>query len=123
MRAFVQPGLDLASHHGTRAPAVARFIGRVLFDPSPRIRQLFADQVDPVEGRYLDALRNSAPHQDADTVAFGYTTMLGLLALHQAATFTPIRWRTNPPTPGPHDDPERLIAFLTAGLTHILNPD
>jgi AcrR family transcriptional regulator len=116
VRAFVEPGLELIRHHGARGPAVAKFIGRVLFDPSPQIRQLFADQVDPVEGRYLEALRDAAPHADAGAVLFGYTSMLGLLALRQAATFSTVRWRGDPPA----DDGERLIAFVTAGLNHIL---
>jgi AcrR family transcriptional regulator len=117
VRAFVEPGLDLTSHHGARGAAVAKFIGRVLFDPSPRIRQLFADQVDPVEGRFLDALRAAAPGRDGDTVVFGYTSMLGMLALHQAATFTTVRWRGNRSRP----DREQLIAFISAGLTQGLH--
>jgi hypothetical protein len=128
VRAFIEPGLDLAGHYGGQGPAVARFLGRVLFDPSPRMRQVFADQVDPVEGRYLDALRHALPGHDADTVLFGYTSMLGLLALHQADAFTGIRWRSEP---GPADDGpavlrtstrERLIAFVPAGLTRGLTP-
>jgi hypothetical protein len=51
VRAFIEPGLDLADHHGGQGSAVARFLGRVLFDPSPRIRQVFVDpqtQLGPV---------------------------------------------------------------------------
>jgi AcrR family transcriptional regulator len=118
VRAFVEPAMDLASHHGARGPAVAKFLGRVLFDPSPRIRQLFADQVDPVEGRYLDALRDATDGQDTSTVVFGYTSMIGMVALHQAAAFGAIRWRGGHAEPGSPDDRERLIAFVTAGLTH-----
>lgn len=122
VRAFVEPGLELIDHHGERGPAVAKFIGRVLFDPSPRIRQLFADQVDPVEGRYLEALRLALPDRDTDTILFGYTSMLALLAVQQAATFTEVRWHLS--ADGTNDsDPrssarERLVAFVTAGLTH-----
>ncbi|GAA3390382.1 hypothetical protein GCM10020369_44110 [Cryptosporangium minutisporangium] len=130
VRAFVEPGLLLDSHHSDRRPAVARFIGRVLFDPSARIRQLFADQVDPVEGRFLDALGAALPDQDADTVRFGYTSMLGLLALHQAATFSAIKCRPaegkGAASEAPSSDEglacERLVGFLTAGLTHGLRP-
>ncbi len=123
VRAFVEPGLDLIRRHGDRGPAVARFIGGVLFDPSPRIRQLFADHVDPVEGRYLDALRRVLPDQDPDTILFGYTSMLGLLALHQAGAFTDLQWRRlavdaeHSHTLASAAERERLIAFLTAGLT------
>jgi AcrR family transcriptional regulator len=126
VRAFVEPGLDLLDHHGDRGPAVARFIGRVLFDPSPRIRQLFADQVNPVEGRFLDALRLALPDRDADTILFGYTTMLGVLALHQAATFTSVRWQfgTGQARESDRDrDRERMVAFLTVGLTRGLPAD
>jgi len=120
VRAFVEPGLDLTRHHGVRGPAVAKFIGRVLFDPSRRIRELFADQVDQVEGRYLDALRDAAPGAGAGAILFGYTSMLGLLALHQAATFAALHWRHTSATSDSHDDRERLITFLTAGLSQIL---
>jgi AcrR family transcriptional regulator len=129
VRAFVEPGLDLAGHHGEQGPAVARFLGRVLFDPSPRIRQVFAEQVDPVEGRYLDALRQALPGHDANTFLFGYTSMLGLLALHQADAFAGIRWRRKAgPTDADLADSrtstcERLIAFIVAGLTHGLAPE
>lgn len=117
VRAFVEPGLELVDRHGERGPSVARFVGRVLFDPSPRIRQLFADQVDPVEGRYRDALRRALPDQDEAAVRFGYASMLALLAQQQAGTFGAITWRRDQPATGASDR-ERLVAFLTAGLTH-----
>jgi AcrR family transcriptional regulator len=123
VRAFVEPGLDLARYHGDRGPAVARFIGAVLLDPSPRIRQLFADHVDPVEGRYLEALGHALVDHDSATVVFAHTSMLGLLALYQVGAFTDIQWRLKPsntPRADPRD-PERLIGFLTAGLTHGLS--
>lgn len=127
VRAFVEPGLDLINHHGERGPAVARFVGGVLFDPSPRIRQLFAEQVDPVEGRYLDALRAALPDQAPDGVLFGYTSMLGLLALRQRGALADVGWRG--PRDGASDraaggalERERLVAFLTAGFTDLARP-
>jgi AcrR family transcriptional regulator len=86
VRAFVEPGLSPDS-------AVARFLGRVISEPDPRIRQLFSEQVAPVEGRYEAALGR-----------FPYACMLGLLAVHQARAFDAL------------DDGERLIAFITAGV-------
>lgn len=86
VRAFVEPGLS-------PDPSAARFIGRVLSEPDPRIRQLFAEQVGPVEGRYEAALGS-----------FPYACMLGLLAVHQSGAFSAL------------DDGERLIEFITAGV-------
>jgi AcrR family transcriptional regulator len=86
VRAFVEPGLSPER-------AVARFLGRVISEPDPRIRQLFAEQVAPVEGRYEAALGR-----------FPYACMIGLLAVHQTGAFPAL------------DDGERLIEFITAGV-------
>lgn len=117
VRAFVEPGLELAAHHGDRAPGVVRFIATVALDPSPRIRELFAEQVDPVEGRFLDTLQQVLPEHDPAVVRFGYTGMVGLLALHQAGTLTQLtRQGTDPHKLPTETERDRLVAFLTAGL-------
>ncbi|TCN29992.1 TetR family transcriptional regulator [Kribbella orskensis] len=114
IRAFIEPGLDLVLRRGERGPVVARFIGRVAFDPSQRIRELYAAESDPVEARYLAALQAALPRAAAESVAFGYVNMLGLLALHQSQALTR--------APGTEDveDPgklaENLIAFLVAAF-------
>ncbi|MEU4395281.1 TetR family transcriptional regulator [Kribbella sp. NPDC023855] len=84
IRAFIEPGLDLVLRRGERGPVVARFIGRVAFDPSQRIRELYAAESDPVEARYLAALQAALPEAAPEAVAFGFVNMLGLLALHQS---------------------------------------
>ncbi|MFC5265928.1 TetR family transcriptional regulator [Kribbella qitaiheensis] len=114
IRAFIEPGLDLVLRRGERGPVVARFIGRVAFDPSQRIRELYAAESDPVEARYLEALQAALPRAAPESVAFGYVNMLGLLALHQSQALTR--------APGTEDveDPgklaENLIAFLVAAF-------
>lgn len=114
IRAFIEPGLDLVLRRGERGPVVARFIGRVAFDPSQRIRELYAAESDPVEARYLAALQAALPRAAPESVAFGYVNMLGLLALHQSQALTR--------APGTEDveDPgklaENLIAFLVAAF-------
>jgi AcrR family transcriptional regulator len=121
VRAFVEPGLELTRRHGERGTAVARFIGRVICDPDPRIRQLFAAQVDPVEGRYLAALRRALPDLDDDTVNFAYTNMLGLLGLHQSgalATMLGPALPDNAPGEAATRIGERLIAFIAAGISN-----
>ena len=47
IRAFIEPGLELVLRRGERGPVVARFIGRIAFDPSQRIRELYAAESDP----------------------------------------------------------------------------
>ncbi|TCM41722.1 TetR family transcriptional regulator [Kribbella sp. VKM Ac-2568] len=114
IRAFIEPGLDLVLRRGERGPVAARFIGRVAFDPSQRIRELYAAESDPVEARYLTALQAALPRAAPESVAFGYVNMLGLLALHQSQALTR--------APGTEDveDPgklaENLIAFLVAAF-------
>ncbi|TKK74440.1 TetR family transcriptional regulator [Kribbella jiaozuonensis] len=118
IRAFIEPGLELVLRRGERGAVVARFIGRIAFDPSRRIRELYAAESDPIESRYLAALQRALPQASPDAVAFGYMNMLGLLALHQSQALSP--------TPGAAgsgataEDPgklaENLVAFLVAAF-------
>jgi AcrR family transcriptional regulator len=117
VRAFVEPGLELVLRRGERGAVVARFIGRIAFDPSRRIRELYAAESDPIETRYLAALQRALPHASPDAVAFGYLNMQGLLALHQSQALSP------PPGAadlGNTEDPgklaENLVAFLVAAF-------
>jgi AcrR family transcriptional regulator len=114
IRAFIEPGLDLVLRRGERGAIVARFIGRVAFDPSPRIRELYAAESEPIEKRYLTALQRALPHASPAAVAFGFVNMLGLLALHQSQALS-----RAPGTEDP-DDPsklaENLVAFLVAAF-------
>jgi len=114
IRAFIEPGLDLVLRRGDRGAIVARFIGRVAFDPSPRIRELYAAESEPIEKRYLTALQRALPRAAPEAVAFGFVNMLGLLALHQSQALS-----RAPGTDDP-DDPsklaENLVAFLVAAF-------
>jgi len=116
VRAFVEPGADLLEGHGAD---VARFIGRMVSEPDPRARQIFAEQVDPVEGRYLIALGRALPGLDDDGIRFAYTSMLGLLGLHQSGAFAVVEWPqlTGSRAGSSGDaDRERLVAFITGGI-------
>ncbi|WP_433009375.1 TetR family transcriptional regulator [Kribbella sp. CA-294648] len=119
IRAFVEPGLDLVLRRGERGPVVARFIGRVAFDPSQRIRELYAAESDPVEARYLAALQAALPDAEPEAVAFGFVNMLGLLALHQSQALSRAPGG-EPVGPGGEEEPgrlaENLIAFLVAAF-------
>lgn len=82
--AFVSAGLDLTRSHGHRSERIARFVGRVIFDPSPQMRELFAEEVDEVEDRYRVALIRALPELSADEVSFRYQAMVGLLGMRQS---------------------------------------
>jgi AcrR family transcriptional regulator len=122
IRAFIEPGLELVLRRGERGAVVARFIGRIAFDPSQRIRELYAAESDPIEKRYLSALQGALPDATPEAVAFGYVNMLGLLALHQSQALQ----QSLPRAPGvaaievtPQDPgvlAENLIAFLVAAF-------
>ncbi|TWD79205.1 TetR family transcriptional regulator [Kribbella amoyensis] len=114
IRAFIEPGLDLVLRRGERGAIVARFIGRVAFDPSQRIRELYAAEADPVESRYLAALQRALPRAAPESVEFGYFNMLGLLALHQSQALSKAPGAVETEDPGRLA--ENLIAFLVAAF-------
>lgn len=115
IQAFVGPGTSLVARHGPQGKSIARFIGRVMFEPDPQIRRLFAAEVGPTEGRYLQALARALPHLPADEVAFRYQAMVGLIALHQAGTLPDLQ----PPghlDSAQDDDTTRLITLITGAF-------
>lgn len=114
IRAFIEPGLDLVLRRGERGAVAARFIGRIAFDPSRRIRELYAAESDPIETRYLAALQAALPHAAPEAVAFGYVNMLGLLALHQSQALSRAPGLEEAEDPGKLA--ENLIAFLVAAF-------
>ncbi|MDX2973335.1 TetR/AcrR family transcriptional regulator [Kribbella solani] len=127
IRAFIEPGLELVLRRGERGAVVARFIGRIAFDPSRRIRELYAAESEPVESRYLAALQQALPQASPEAVAFGYVNMLGLLALHQSQALAPTpSVEKAGAEPLGADDPgklaENLIAFLVAAFNQGLRP-
>jgi AcrR family transcriptional regulator len=114
IRAFIEPGLELVLRRGERGAVVARFIGRIAFDPSQRIRELYAAESDPIEKRYLAALQAALPHATPEAVSFGYVNMLGLLALHQSQALSRAPGVTETEDPGKLA--EDLITFLAAAF-------
>jgi AcrR family transcriptional regulator len=116
IRAFVEPGLDLVLRRGERGPVVARFIGRIAFDPSQRIRELYAVESDPVEARYLTALQAALPRAAPESVEFGFMNLLGLLALHQSQAIARPLGDPSEPNEDPGKLAENLIAFLVAAF-------
>ncbi|HKS47641.1 MAG TPA: TetR/AcrR family transcriptional regulator [Amycolatopsis sp.] len=117
VRVFVEPGLALASPRGQSA-AVARFIGRVLSEPSPRIRETVAEQLYPVDARFLAALGRALPDRDEGGIKFVYASMVGLLGVWQSGALDQLnRAPGQRVTPGTTTaDAERVIAFITAGI-------
>jgi AcrR family transcriptional regulator len=117
VRAFVATGASIVERSGERGPTVARFLGRVMFEPDPAIRRLFGTEVAPVEGQYLNALQAALPELPPDEVAFRYRAMVGLLGLHQSGTLGDLHpWRPADAAGDTAPETERLIALLTAGL-------
>ncbi|MEU0807932.1 TetR/AcrR family transcriptional regulator [Streptomyces sp. NPDC005970] len=117
VRAFVMTGARLVGRSGERGASVARFLGRVMAEPDPAIRRLFATEVGPVEGRYLDALRAALPQLSAAEVAFRFRAMVGLLGLHQSSALGDLHPGDAAEGAAPGDDDAgRLVTFLTAAF-------
>lgn len=81
--AFVSAGLVLANRGSSYDADLARFLGRVVCDPDPRLRRAFSSEVASVEGRYLDELVRALPGRRRCDVEYRFRSMVGLLALHQ----------------------------------------
>jgi AcrR family transcriptional regulator len=117
VRAFVVTGASLVERSGERGPAVARFLGRVMFETDPAIRRLFGNEVALVEGQYLDALQSALPQLPPEEVAFRYRAMVGLLGLHQSNKLADLHpGHPAKTTEAPDTETEWLITLLTAGL-------
>lgn len=117
VRAFVITGASLVDRHGPRGTRVARLLGRVMCEPDPAIRRIFAMEVSPVEGRYLEALVAALPRLPSEEAAFRYRAMVGLLALHQAGTLADLHPGEVDTTSGGDCDPvEQLVIMLSAML-------
>ncbi|MER5209107.1 TetR/AcrR family transcriptional regulator [Streptomyces sp. NPDC002838] len=117
--AFVRTGANLTRKRKDGTPAVVRLLGRVLVEPDPEIRRLFAQEVEAVEGRYLGELIRALPALPPDEVAFRYRVMVGLLALHQAGALADLAPHGTPagsaPAPmGPDKETERLVDAVLA---------
>lgn len=117
VRAFIEPAVSLEERHGERAGSVARFVSQVMFEPEPEIRQLFAAEVGPAEGRYLDALIEALPQLPASEVAFRYRAMVGLLALHQIGTLSDLQPFDRRPKDRAADEAQRLINLIIGAVT------
>jgi AcrR family transcriptional regulator len=122
VRAFVEPGIGLTQTDGSRGSDIARFIGRVMGEPDARVREIFAQQVEPIEGRYLTALRRALPELDASAAEFAYASMVGLLSVYQSGAFATLAWPPQTDS-GAHTgdseaavERERLVAFITGGI-------
>jgi AcrR family transcriptional regulator len=115
VRAFVTTGASLVARHGERRREVARFIGRVMCEPEPEVRRLFAAEVGPVEGRYAQMLAKALPHLTAEEVGFRYQAMVGLMALHQTGTLADLHpsFQSGPADRTSSDAIEQLVAMLT----------
>ncbi|WP_395107606.1 TetR/AcrR family transcriptional regulator [Actinomadura sp. SCN-SB] len=115
VRAFVTTGASLVARHGERERQVARFIGRVMCEPEPEVRRLFAAEVGPVEGRYAQVLAKALPHLTAEEVAFRYQAMVGLIALHQSGTLADLHpsFQGGPAARASSDATEQLVVMLT----------
>ncbi|WP_283133195.1 TetR/AcrR family transcriptional regulator [Rhizohabitans arisaemae] len=126
VRAFVEPGVALTTGHGVNGSVVERFIGRMMGESDPRVRQIFADQVDRVEGRYLAAMARALPGRDEGDVRFAYTSMLGLLSLHQSGVFTAVEWPRRQTSGAQREgseiiESERLVDFITGGILSLFS--
>jgi AcrR family transcriptional regulator len=117
VRAFVTTGASIVERSGERGPAIARFLGRVMFETDPAIRRLFGTEVASAEGQYLDALEAALPHLTPAEVAFRYRAMVGLLGLHQSGSLGDLHPGRPAEAAGDAEaETERLITLLTAGL-------
>ncbi|MFG3259798.1 TetR/AcrR family transcriptional regulator [Streptomyces sp. NPDC048172] len=125
VHAFVSTGIHLiptpnettdpTTAHHEHGEHTARFIGRVISDPSPQMRTIFSDEVRDVEGRYKEAVIRALPHLPRNEAVLRHTAMIGLLGLWQSGALLDLNPNENPSEDSP-DTETRLITYLVAGF-------
>jgi len=117
VRAFVMTGVSVVERGGKRRAELARFLGRVMCEPDPAIRRLFADEVGPAERQYLDALVAALPDVPPQEVGFRYRAMVGLLGLYQSGVLSDLHpGRAEGARLTAEQETSYLVALLTMGL-------
>ena len=115
VRALIGPMLELQ-----RLPGHANLpmlVGRMYTDPSPRIRQLFVDELGETAQRFRAALRRSLPDLPPTDLYWRIGFMIGSTAITMAAS-----WIIQMMSRGLCDPSDveatldRLVAFVVAGL-------
>lgn len=108
IRAYVTPHLMLC-----REPAAhdyMRLMTNYARAPESAARRLFDTVIEPVRGRYLNALGEAAPEVEADDLRRLFTAIIGMMvSLPWDRTYESVAGRSAMPS-----DPEQLIRVVTA---------
>ncbi len=122
VRALIGPMLELQCLPGHAN--LPMLVGRMYTDPSPRIRQLFVDELGETARRFRAALRRSLPGLPPTDLYWRIGFMIGATAITMAAS-----WIIQMMSRGLCDPSDvegtldRLVGFVVAGLESPLPAD
>ncbi len=115
VRALIGPMLELQ-----RLPGHANLpmlVGRMYTDPSPRIRQLFVDELGETARRFRKALQRSLPDLPPTDLYWRIGFMIGATAITMAASWIIQMMSRGLCDPSDVEGTlERLVGFVVAGL-------
>jgi AcrR family transcriptional regulator len=81
---FLTPAFRVIVDLGPRGRTVAKLIGRLSTDPTPAVRQIWADQFEGMGALFGAALAQALPELSPDEVAWRFQCMIGALIVIQA---------------------------------------
>ena len=81
---FLTPAFRVIVDLGPRGRTVAKLIGRLSTDPTPAVRQIWADQFEGMGALFGAALARALPELSPDEVAWRFQCMIGALIIIQA---------------------------------------
>jgi AcrR family transcriptional regulator len=114
--AFVEPAVAWMRMHEDRAP-LSRLLGIAFSQPSPELRAIMLEQIDPVVDRFVRVLTRLLPDIDKQQLYWRVHFMIGALAFTVALGPMVEAYSGGLCDPSDADGIcAELVAFITAGL-------
>jgi AcrR family transcriptional regulator len=113
--AFLSPLADLLDSQQERGRVIARLYAQVMSDPSDDIRKTVSEEVEMVNTRFFQAVREALPYLPPDELWWRFRSMIGVVLAHLAGTLLPPQ-APEEPTKTEEINHRWLITFLVAAL-------
>lgn len=113
--AFLSPLADLLDSQQEHGRIIARLYAQVMSAPSAEIQQAVSDEVEIVNARFFQAIRQALPHLPPDELEWRFRSMIGVILAHLAGTLLPPQTSQEPMKPETINR-SWMMTFLAAAL-------